>query len=155
MWNIVTFMVFSLIFAVFQISFQKNEDIEKKQPVREKNLKKEWIYVTVSLNRFDGNPLRYSCLERSMDRGAWWATVHGVAKSRTQLNDFPFHFKFIEGIDVRVWCKITSLEEVWWTDFMMSPMIPISWCSCLISSSSLLLLLLLSHFSRVQLCATP
>ena len=91
----------------------------------------------------------------SMDRGAWWATVHGVAKSRTQLNDFPFHFKFIEGIDVRVWCKITSLEEVWWTDFMMSPMIPISWCSCLISSSSLLLLLLLSHFSRVQLCATP
>ena len=32
-----------------------------------------------------GNPLQYSCLENPMDRGAWWATVHGVAKSRTQL----------------------------------------------------------------------
>ena len=28
----------------------------------------------------NGNPLQYSCLEKSMDRGAWWATVHGVAK---------------------------------------------------------------------------
>ena len=32
-----------------------------------------------------GNPLQYSCLENPMDREAWWATVHGVAKSRTQL----------------------------------------------------------------------
>ena len=31
----------------------------------------------------NGNPLQYSCLENSMDRGAWWATVHGVAKSQT------------------------------------------------------------------------
>ena len=31
----------------------------------------------------NGNPLQYSCLENSKDRGAWWATVHGVAKSRT------------------------------------------------------------------------
>ena len=30
-----------------------------------------------------GNPLQYSCLENPMDRGAWWATVHGVSKSRT------------------------------------------------------------------------
>ena len=29
----------------------------------------------------NGNPLQYSCMENSMDRGAWWATVHGVAKS--------------------------------------------------------------------------
>ena len=33
----------------------------------------------------NGNPLQYSCLENPMDRGAWWATVHGVAKSRTRL----------------------------------------------------------------------
>ena len=33
----------------------------------------------------NGNPLQYSCLENPMDRGAWWATVHGVAKSQTQL----------------------------------------------------------------------
>ena len=31
------------------------------------------------------NPLQYSCLENSMDRGAWWATVHGVTESQTQL----------------------------------------------------------------------
>ena len=35
-----------------------------------------------------GNPLQYSCLENPMDGGAWWATVHGVAKSRTCLSDF-------------------------------------------------------------------
>ena len=29
----------------------------------------------------NGNPLQYSCLENAMDRGAWWATVHGVTKS--------------------------------------------------------------------------
>ena len=31
----------------------------------------------------NGNPLEYSCLENSMDRGPWWATVHGVVKSQT------------------------------------------------------------------------
>ena len=31
----------------------------------------------------NANPLQYSCLENSMDRGAWWATVHGVTKSQT------------------------------------------------------------------------
>ena len=34
-----------------------------------------------------GKPLQYSCLENSVDRGALWATVHGVAKSHAQLND--------------------------------------------------------------------
>ena len=34
------------------------------------------------------NPLQYSCLENPMDREVWWATVHGVAKSQTQLSDF-------------------------------------------------------------------
>ena len=34
----------------------------------------------------NGNPLQYSCLEESTDRGAWWATVHGVAKSQTWLS---------------------------------------------------------------------
>ena len=35
----------------------------------------------------NGNPLRYPCLENLMDRGAWWAAVHGVAKSRVRLSD--------------------------------------------------------------------
>ena len=38
----------------------------------------------------DGYPLQDSCLENSMDRGAWRATVHGVAKSWTQLSNFHF-----------------------------------------------------------------
>ena len=36
-----------------------------------------------SPGELSGNPLQYSCLENSMGVGAWWATVHGVAKSRT------------------------------------------------------------------------
>ena len=39
-----------------------------------------------SLEVGNGNPLQYSCLENSMDRGAWWATAHGVAKSQTGLS---------------------------------------------------------------------
>ena len=35
----------------------------------------------------NGNPLQYSCLENPMDGGVWWATVHGVAKSRTRLSE--------------------------------------------------------------------
>ena len=46
----------------------------------------------------NGNPLQYSCLENPMDRGAWWAAVHGVAESWTRLSDFtfPFHFHALE-----------------------------------------------------------
>ena len=41
-----------------------------------------------------GTPLQYSCLENPRDGGAWWAVVHGVAKSRTRLSDFTFTFHF-------------------------------------------------------------
>ena len=42
----------------------------------------------------NGTLLQYSCLENPMDRGAWWAPVHGVAKSRTRLSDFTVTFHF-------------------------------------------------------------
>ena len=42
----------------------------------------------------NGTPLQYSCLENPMDGGAWWAAVHGVAKSQTRLSNFPFTFHF-------------------------------------------------------------
>ena len=42
----------------------------------------------VSSGEGNGNPLQYSCLGNSMDKGAWRATVRGVAKSRTQLSDY-------------------------------------------------------------------
>ena len=43
----------------------------------------------------NGTPLQHSSLENSMDGGAWWATVHGVAKSRTRLSDFTFIFHLL------------------------------------------------------------
>ena len=42
-------------------------------------------------------PLQYSCLETSMDRGSWWAAVHGVAQSRTRLKRFSMHACIGEG----------------------------------------------------------
>ena len=47
-----------------------------------------------SLGEGNGTPLQYSCLENPMDGGAWWAAVHGVAKSQTRLSDFTFTFHF-------------------------------------------------------------
>ena len=46
----------------------------------------------------NGTPLRYSCLENPMDGGAWWAAVHGVAKSWIRLSNFTFtlHFHALE-----------------------------------------------------------
>ena len=46
------------------------------------------------LEKENGNPLQYSCLGDPRDRGAWQATVHGVAKSQTGLRDFTFTFTF-------------------------------------------------------------
>ena len=39
----------------------------------------------------NGTPLQYSCLENPMDGGAWWAAVHGVAKSLTRISDFTLN----------------------------------------------------------------
>ena len=44
------------------------------------------------LGEGNGTPLQYSCLANPMGGGAWWAAVHGVAKSRTRLSDFTFTF---------------------------------------------------------------
>ena len=46
------------------------------------------------LTYVNGNPLLYSCLENPMDGGAWWAAVHGVARSRTRLSDVTLTFNF-------------------------------------------------------------
>ena len=50
--------------------------------------------VMTNLGEGNGTPLQYSCLENLMDRGAWRAAVHGVAKSRTWLSTFTFTFQF-------------------------------------------------------------
>ena len=46
------------------------------------------------MEKANGTPLQYSCLENPMDWGAWWAAVHGVAKSWTPLSGFTFTFHF-------------------------------------------------------------
>ena len=53
-----------------------------------------WLSLTWIVGEGNGNPLQYSCLEDPMDGGAWWAAVHGVAKSQTRLSNFPFTFHF-------------------------------------------------------------
>ena len=50
--------------------------------------------VCVCIGEGNGTPHQCSCLENPMDGGAWWAAVHGVAKSRTQLSNFTFTFQF-------------------------------------------------------------
>ena len=58
-------------------------------------IEKIQVRFTVSqIGDSSGTPLQHSCLENPMDGGAWWAAVHGVAKSRTRLSDFTFTFPF-------------------------------------------------------------
>ena len=47
-----------------------------------------------SIGEGNGTPLEYFCLENPMDGRAWWAAVHGVARSWTRLSDFTFTFHF-------------------------------------------------------------
>ena len=67
------------------------------------------------LGEGNGIPLQYSCLENPMDRGAWWATVHGVPKSWTQLTDFTFTFHFQaehQRIDAfELWCLMCTVHR--------------------------------------------
>ena len=101
-----------------------------------------------------------------MDGGAWWATVHGVAKSRTRLSDFtfPFHFHALEKeiathSSVLAW-RIPGTWGAWWAAIYG---VTQSWTRLKrLSSSSRNRLknrpvcaCMLRHFSRVQLCATP
>ena len=55
----------------------------------------------------NGNPLQYSCLENPMDGEAWWAAVHGVAKSWTQQSDFTFTFQYS-------YLENTMERGAWW-----------------------------------------
>ena len=66
------------------------------------------------LGEGNGTPLQYSCLENPMDGGAWYAAVHEVVKSRTQLSDFTFTFHFhaeSEGQRSLVGCRLWGRTE--------------------------------------------
>ena len=70
----------------------------------------------------NGTPLQYSCLENPMDGGAWWAAVHGVAKSQTRLSDFTFTFSLScigEGNGNPLQCSCLENprgRRAWWAD---------------------------------------
>ena len=65
-----------------------------KKKCREKHERKDLIPYSLKFTSRYGSPLQYSCLENPMDGEAWWAAVHGVPKSRTQLSNFTFTFHF-------------------------------------------------------------
>ena len=91
--------------------------------------------------RFPGgncNPLQYSCLKNPMDRGAWWATLHGVAKSRTRLSDFHFHFHHILALEQL--CEVSKACIVITPNLLMGGKQEIS---CLSASNFLVLQLAL------------
>ena len=88
----------------------------------------------------NNNPLQYSCLGNPMDRAAWWATVHGITKSRTRLSNFTFHFPLEKWV-----FKNSQKRSV--KKFSVGQNVPSSFFmrSCMCAQS-------LSH---VQLCVTP
>ena len=59
----------------------------------------------------NGTPLQYSCLENPMDGGAWWAAVHGVAKSQTRLKELSSSSSSIMAI-----CSSTLAFKIPWTE---------------------------------------
>ena len=85
-------------------SLLPNSDLSKKVgifiPIPMKDNAKECsnyhtiAFLSHSSGEGNGTPLQYSCLENPMDGGAWWAAVHGVARSWTRLSDFTFTFHF-------------------------------------------------------------
>ena len=71
-----------LVPSLFSVSGIKKQLVVKDPPANAGNME-SILGSGRSSGEGSGNPLQYSCLENPMDRGAWWATVHGVAKSQT------------------------------------------------------------------------
>ena len=97
--------------------------------------------VCCNHRRRQWHPLQYSCLENPMDGGAWWAAVHGVAKSRTWLRDFTFTFHFLcigggNGNPLQCSCLENPMDGIaWWAAIygVAQSRTWLKWCS---SSSS-------------------
>ena len=68
------------------IGFSNDSEVKDPPAVQETQEMQVGPWVRKTPGGGNGNPLQYSCLENFMDREAWWATVHGVSKSRTRLS---------------------------------------------------------------------
>ena len=84
----------------------------------------------------NGSPLQYSCLGNPRDRGAWWAAIYGVTQSWTRLKRLSSSSSSSMQLEKRWGSKASSVEARQW-------------------SLNIYCIMLLSHFSCVQLCATP
>ena len=77
-------------------------------------------WVERSPGEGNDNSLQYSCLENSMDGRVWWATVHGVTKTRTQLSKFTFFLSIVpfgegNGNPLQCSCLENPMDgEAWW-----------------------------------------
>ena len=90
----------------------------------------------------NGDPLQYSHLENPMDRGAWWASVHGVTKSQTRLSDWA-HMCCGFGLSIWSVTSLTAIEDTYLRRFLLQSVpwekenhIDISELSCFSSTSS-------------------
>ena len=63
----------------------------------------------ISLGKGNGGPLQYSCLENPMDRGASWATVHGVTKSQTKIEQLTHISLCVTGMQIQEGCVIQGV----------------------------------------------
>ena len=108
----------------------------------------------------NGNPLQYSCLENSMDQGAWWAAVHEVAKSQTQLSmhtlcygavsNFPAYIKFAFYVEDIIYHGYLDMGKM--------PFPYPSWISrvyCIIICFDKKLIPRFSYFLHCELCFYP
>ena len=77
----------------------------------------------------NGNPLQYSCLKKPMNRGTWWATVHGVAKSQTWLkwlSMYALHLKCLQNVSknrLNNWLENDTASWIRWK--VLPPSIPV------------------------------
>ena len=104
------------IIVVITLTLQMRASLVAQRLKRLPARRETWVQ---SLGREDppgernGNPFQYSCLENPMDRGAFWATVHGVTKSRTRLSDFTFTIS-LSGSQVAQTIKcLPAMQETW------------------------------------------
>ena len=92
--------------------YVKKTEVNPKEPKDQNwsNKIEYWLITQEITGEGNGNPLQYSCLENSMDRGAWRATVHGVAKSQTWLSTYTNTVSRTVHTDLNKWIKKLGLR---------------------------------------------